>query len=158
MRPTEATGLTMTNAMRVSTVPQEGLTSTRRGRVAAWPWRWIATALLVLPAAGCSLDALLQSDELPKNVSDPKLTQTPEGARAAYYGALSQFRAAFGGTNGAFAVVTGELTDEVVTRGSSVDLRQLPDNGDGASLGYTDLQKMRGEASQAIGLLTQYLP
>src|SRR5690242_16490514 len=60
--------------------------------------------------AGCSLDGLLNNDKLPVDVQDPAITETPEGAFAAYRGALAQFRDVFagGGTDSrAFIPVTG---------------------------------------------------
>src|SRR5260221_2281602 len=66
-------------------------------------WRAIMAVLVTVGGASCSLDGLLNSDQLPPNVSDPAITQTPDGARAAYIGTITQFRSAFGGGRAAFA-------------------------------------------------------
>src|SRR5881394_2020288 len=66
--------------------------------VASFWWRATAVPalmrslalLLVLGGAGCSLGDLVGNDQLPPNVSDPAITETPEGARAAYTGTLAQ--------------------------------------------------------------------
>lgn len=120
-----------------------------------------AAMLVVLAGTGCSLDGLLNSDQLPKDVSDPAITQTPAGARNAYNGALIQFRQVFGGSeSGSFVATTGLLSDELMADGrSSIDQRTLPEDvTTDADATYSGLQRVRGQAGQAIGLLTQFLP
>jgi hypothetical protein len=118
---------------------------------------------------GCSLDNLLKRDQLPPNVSDPAITQTPTGAVAAYNGTVAQFRAAFaGGGNGGSssnAQTTGLLSDELrdasgnQVEALTLDSRSLPEGGTTAgSTHYNLLHLVRGDAGQAIGLLTRYLP
>ncbi len=122
------------------------------------------TVLVVLGATACSLDGLLNSDELPKDVSDPALTETPQGAQSAYHGALVQFREAFGGfptasrTQGSFVAMTGLLSDELGGSLLSVDQRSLPEGVMAATdPTYSALQKVRGQAGQAIGLVARHL-
>ncbi len=137
------------------------------------PWcqimRGIALLALLGSGGGCSLDGLLNGDELPKTVSDPVFTETPDGARAAYIGTVAQFREAFGGSrtsqdgsHDAFVTVAGLLSDELAARstneyGAIIDRRALPEGISGITT-YTHLQKVRGQASQAIGLLNRHLP
>src|SRR5690606_27722127 len=114
---------------------------------------------LWLLGPGCSLDDLVTADQPPPHVTPPANTRTPHGAMAAYHGALLQFRDAFGGIEG-FVDVTGLLTDELEygSEGSLIDTRSAPEGSEaGASL-YSSLQKVRGQASQAIGLLAEYAP
>jgi len=131
----------------------------------------IALAFLV---AGCN--GLLQSDEIPTGVTDPAITQTPEGAMAAYNGALKQFRIAFAGFSDqlsvveAFVPMTGLITDELQA-GESLglldrldavrsDLHDMPATDDAlpSNRTYERLNRVRGQVSQAIGLLTRYRP
>lgn len=119
---------------------------------------FVAAGMMLL-LTGCSLDGLLKSDQLPPNVTDPAVTQTPEGAIAAYKGTLAVFRAAFGSA-GAFVVQAGSLSDELTTpSGGDVDRRLLLESSDhelGSS--YRLLNAVRADAGQAIGLLTHYVP
>src|SRR5690606_35249056 len=71
-----------------------------------WPWSMVLGTLLL---AGCSLDSLLGTEKLPQDVSDPATIETPDGAGAAYRGALIDFQ------NGFHSVVYwgGVLTDEL---------------------------------------------
>src|SRR5881394_2206972 len=131
---------------------------------------WLGAALLVLmgaAATGCSLDGLLNSDKLPADVSDPALTQTPQGARAAYAGTLAQVRVAFGvdrpGNSAvAFVALTGVLSDELHTSHNgalpALDRRVVPEGAGHTDAAYSALQQVRGQAAQAIGLLTRYVP
>jgi hypothetical protein len=119
--------------------------------------------------AGCSVDGLVGSDKLPPDVTDPAATQTREGAVRAYHGTLVEFRRAFdqvlrlGGllsdelraTSGNFGVPEPDLL--------AIDSRQLPEDGDFESRQryswlYSALHRVRGQARQAIGLLTDYAP
>lgn len=115
---------------------------------------------VILVGTGCSLDSLLNSEQLPPGVSDPAITQTPGGARRAYIGTLGLFRAAFGAhPDLSFVGATGLLSDELSNRpdaSSPLDGRSVGNTGLGSGT-YADLQKVRGQAGQAIGLLTDYL-
>lgn len=128
-----------------------------------------AGAALML--GGCSPDSILKSDELPSNVADPAITKTPEGAVAAYNGLNEQFRRAFGGgSDGAgtgVTVIGGLLGDELQVGGFQLGAASLPVDArsmlegveDATALdAYSRLQRVRGQASQAIGLLTRYAP
>ncbi len=125
--------------------------------------RWLHGVILLIAfvVASCSLDGVLNSNQLPKGVSDPALMRTPDGARYAYNGTLVEFGGRFGGIDIhaglPFVVVTGALSDELQNKNDEVDRRTTNAGGWGASL-YLGLQKVRGQASQAIGLLTRYLP
>ncbi len=119
-------------------------------------------ALVMLGGAGCSLDGVLHSDELPKDVSDPAITETPQGALTAYNGALAQFRDAFGGNGPVSAILASALrSDELMApRAGNMSRRMLDQRipYDSASNSYSELQKVRGQAQQALGLLVNYLP
>ena len=119
----------------------------------------------------CSLDSILKSDELPPDVTDPAITQSSEGAIAAYYGTIGQFRGAFGGivspVESTFPAISGLLSDELQLGGSRLgnqsspaDARSMPEGLDDARIAsaYSQLQRVRGQASQSIGLLTRYAP
>ena len=152
-------------------------------RSTASPWamrrqEWgLGIVLLVLAGSGC--DGLLKNDQLPPDVSDPAVTRTPQGALAAYYGAISDLRDVYGlagtggsnlqlGTSQSFVAITGLLSDElmsVATGGSGTpeaeDARILPELAVSSTLQpsyekpYAVLQRVRGQARQAIGLLAE---
>ena len=128
-------------------------------------------ASAVVLAAGCSAGSILESDNLPPDVTDPAITRTPEGAVQAYYGLREQFRRAFGGDNSgtemSVVALGGLLGDELQVGGTElgqssipVDARLMLEGKEDAipSQAYGKLQKVRGQASQAIGLLTRYAP
>jgi hypothetical protein len=156
--PSDAKQPTMTLPIRTRE------TSARRMR----RFRRASLAAAVLLLAGCSLDSILKSDELPPEVTDPAITKTYEGAIAAYNGTLGAFRDAFGRNgNVNFTVVTGLISDELQIGGSMlgdqvvpVDARNMPEgeSQDRVSTVYTQLQRVRGQAAQAIGLLSAYAP
>lgn len=123
----------------------------------------------IVAVAGCSLDGMLGTDELPPDLTDPAITETPQGALAAYHGTLASFRTVFaagvGSTGGYTNVVeiAGLLSDELHwgrgNRESRADQRDLPERPEYAVDGtYADLHRVRGQARQAIGLLTEYAP
>jgi hypothetical protein len=139
---------------------------------------WLGITALIL--AGCN--GLLQNNEVPTGVTDPALTQTPEGAMNAYNEARSFFNLAFGRGNTAsrggdnatsFVPLTGLMTDELQA-GASLgqinilttdpfllgDRHDLPETNNSlpSVQAYQNLSRLRGQASQAIGLLTRYLP
>ena len=130
--------------------------------------------LLVGAAAflgGCSPDSILKSDKLPPEVADPAITKTPQGAVAAYNGLHEQFRSAFGGADWGIqtsvVAIGGLLGDELQVGRADlgatpmpVDARAMPEGAsdDVAMQAYSKLQRVRGQASQAIGLLTRYAP
>jgi starch-binding outer membrane protein, SusD/RagB family len=136
----------------------------RAARLLAWA---CAAGLL----AAC--DSLLDNAELPPDLTDPAVTQTPEGALAAYHGTLARFGIALGGKSdgnsrwSAFAAAAGLLADELQSAepsGRPDDARRMPDGqSDPFSLrladnAYMRLQRTRGLASQAIGLVRTYSP
>jgi len=104
---------------------------------------------------------LLKSNELPSNVTDPAITQTPQGAVAAYNGTLGYFGKAFGGFGQSFVSSTGTLGDELTSafnNADAIDLRNLPEGNSAGDGTYAALQGVRGRAAQALGLLAQYVP
>ena len=128
----------------------------RRGRGA----RWVAAALFM---AGCTLDDVLGTRELPRGVTDPKITETAEGALTAHNGVVAALAEAFGIGLGNVVVVSGMMTDELeagTERMSTLDRRDVPDGSEQlfASIVYSALQRVRGQAAQAIGLLNRYAP
>lgn len=131
----------------------------------------VLLASLAVLIAGCSPDSILESDKLPPDVTDPGITKTPDGAVAAYYGLRDQFRAAFGGdglvARSSVVATGGLLGDELQVGGSDLGRSSIPVDAlvmlegaeDNLALQtYAKLQKVRGQASQAIGLLTHYAP
>ncbi|MBX6330971.1 MAG: hypothetical protein IRY91_03890 [Gemmatimonadaceae bacterium] len=130
----------------------------------------LAAGIVLGGLAACSPENLVGNADLPSNVTDPAATETPRGALAAYYGALITFRDAFGRE---YVRTTGILSDELqdgYLGGASyggdeaLDRRMLPavrssdsyQNSDWRS--YRSLQRVRGEVSQALGLLRDYPP
>lgn len=116
-----------------------------------------AAVMIVAGSAGCSIDSLLDSDKLPPNLNDPAVTETPAGALAAYHGTLATFRDAFDRT----VLWSGLLSDELQFAGritNNVDSRRLREATIDDSRTYSALQKVRGQAAQAIGLLIAHLP
>jgi len=145
----------------------------------------LASAMLVAAIGACSPTDLVNDAPLPPDVPDPGSTKTPAGALAAYYGTLSLFNSAFGGRgnagNTSAVAISGLISDELQSGvvGSpvgaagdqlSVDSRSLPEftsvqiesqGGTGAQLyeaTYAGLQSVRGQASEARGLLMNYAP
>ncbi len=139
-----------------------------RGRVVAW----VASLAVISSLGACSLDGLLKSDQLPQDVTDPAITETPAGARAAYLGTLARLQQAFGDSRTSFIYVTGLLSDELTGIGSHLsfggtvpqptDLRrtdETPENlGLQSDVVFTGLNNVRQRALQAIGLVSDYLP
>lgn len=150
----------------------------RRGRGARRGLRHLARGAfapfaVAAAVAGCDLDGLVGNDELPADVSDPSIIETPAGAVAAYYGVVAQFRSALGSVGGepwvesTFAAITGLLTDELQSpngrsdeHGRLVDRRSMVEGEENRIIlaAYSRLQRVRGQASQAIGLLSRYAP
>lgn len=134
-----------------------------RGMTRSRPRTWsirrgLTTILLAWVAAGCSLDSLLKSDRLPPDVTDPAITKTRDGALEAYRGTLLLFLQAFGGRRGVVGD-GGTFSDELHkgTLGTSdVDEVDARDIAVGVFGTFSPLQQVRGQAGQAIGLLTNY--
>ena len=150
--------------------PTMNLTIRTRGTGASRVWwrrrAWLAVAALLL--TGCSLDSILKSDELPPDVTDPAITKTYEGAIAAYNGMLGDFRDAIGRGGNINAIVIGGLLGDELQMGSSIlgnqfvplDARTMPEGEEDpqSATAYQQLQRVRGQAAQAIGLLRDYAP
>ncbi len=124
---------------------------------------------------GCAPEQVLGSNTLPPDVPDPAVTKTPEGALAAYRGAVDLFRDAFGGRSNSVILPMALLTDELedsnvglpgVSYGEMrLDARQLPEYTDPGLEGnppyvsaYGALQRARGQMQEALGALTAYAP
>jgi len=125
---------------------------------------WLTMGVLALLVSGCSLDDLLGTEKLPEDVTDPAITKTPQGALRAYYGTVTAFRRAYAANSGsALSVVAlgGVFTDELQYVGvldeiQVVDMRDVPESG--GDFAYASLNKVRGQALQAIGLQKDYAP
>ncbi len=125
-----------------------------------WPYGAVSLLLLLLlpGAAGCSLDGLLKSDELPRDVSDPAITETPDGARRAYRGVLVRLDIAFDDFVISSGLFADELTSIMNNRPDIIDQRSMPNGSDAVGTLYGYLHKVRGQAQQALGLLKRHLP
>jgi len=137
--------------------------------------RSMAVTLLMALLVGCSV---VGDAPLPGNITDPSATETPEGALAVYRGTLSLFATGFGGVSSGFAPSTfiaaaSVLGDELqdATRlgapfaAAGIDVRLLPEQTDpntelftGTPFVYGALQKVRGQAQEALGLLRDFPP
>lgn len=127
--------------------------------------RVLGLILVAGEVAGCSLDGLFKQDEVPPGISDPKILETHDGAMAVYYGTLAMFRAAFAGGHDAVSSMAS-LSDELHAHGpignlDPADMRILPDTireGFGSLGAFDQLQEVRAQAGQAVGLLNLYAP
>lgn len=134
-------------------------------------------ALLGVVMIACAPERVVGNAELPPDIPDPTAIQTPAGAVSAYRGALAQFQSAFGGEGGDYVSASGILADELQVEqigvpigvfGSNMrlDSRTMPEvldpgfaeRGDAYGGVYATLQKVRGQAAMARGLLARYAP
>jgi len=105
---------------------------------------------------------------LPANVADPATTRTPAGAIAAYKGTLVPMRDALSTFVGDAGVLSDELQSweigsptGVFRANMEIDSRVLPEDGTTqkpGALTYAHLNRIRGQARQALGLLEGYAP
>jgi hypothetical protein len=144
-----------------------------------------AVAWLVVATSACSPDAT-DAGSLPQDVLDPDVMESLAGAVAAYNGTFQAFGIAlggyspppgwYGGASGSFIAATGLLSDElqagdigapVGTKaiGTDLDSRNLPEYTDPSversplyGSAYGSLQRVRGQAREALGLLGTYAP
>lgn len=119
----------------------------------------VVMCALALVVSGCSLSDLLGSEDLPENVTDPAITETPRGALRAYHGTVSAFRTTFN----AVMRDASRLSDELQTTPGQnnpdfVDMRETPEGGEDNFDSYGDLHRVRGQAMQAIGLQKDFAP
>jgi hypothetical protein len=124
--------------------------------------RWSAWLVLSLAALSGACGAIVETDQLPPGVRDPNDTRSPQGAVAAYNGVRVRFRGAFDQTVLEGALLTDEFGTNrygqpVLEQPVNHDRRFLPDNFVG-SQAYARLHAVRSQASQAIGLLTNFAP
>lgn len=136
--------------------------------------RKITTAVIVVCAgllAGCSMDRLVGSASLPSNVIDPAQAETAAGAIGAYRTTLALLRDVMGAGDSAYVTISGQFADELQDPSigaplyynagfSSVpDSRMiLPTTSSYINQLYANLQRLRGDANQARGLLTDFYP
>jgi hypothetical protein len=122
----------------------------------------------------CSPDGLVGNAPLPSNLTDPAITRTRAGALAAYQGTLVAFRMAFDGYVQASGLLTDELQDGAgigfngymgLNGETYVDSRSLLEYDEPGSepassyvTTYSALNRTRGQAQEALGLLGQYAP
>ncbi len=131
----------------------------RRSWSGSTPRRWIVAMVLLAGAyAGCKVT---DEGELPPDVQDPKVTQTPAGAIARYRGTL----ATLGPLLDSLIVTTGILTDEMASLPAPVGVTRSPftdmdsrQSLDGFQFAYAALHRLRGEAREARGGLLIYAP
>lgn len=114
---------------------------------------------------------LVGNATLPAGTQGPDTYNTPSGAIGMYQGVKVKLRNALAGSSG-FLITSGVLTDELTeialgtgplsigAQGGQLDERIQPEkiNSDNNSEMYDNLQKVRGGAAQAIGLLATYAP
>jgi len=133
-------------------------------------------ALFGAGLGACAPQQVTGNATLPPNVPDPHALENRAGAVAAYYGTLAVFAQTFGGAGGlggSVVLTTGLLSDELqdggigepigaTTGGTALDSRALPEIQDLASdnglytYTYAQVQRVRGQAEEARGLLAQY--
>ncbi|MGH7514162.1 MAG: hypothetical protein ACREOQ_14710 [Gemmatimonadales bacterium] len=132
----------------------------------------LGVGLLAGALGGCSPDALVGEGELPPGVSDPAVTESPQGAVAAYNGALIAFRTGFAGGDASLVPLSALLGDELQTLGPAffpwadtpTDRRLLPEvtvaNQDAQwyTQAYQNLHSARGKAREGVRLLRQFAP
>jgi hypothetical protein len=134
--------------------------------------RMIMGLVLGLQVA-CTPGDLVGVADIPSNLNDPAATKTPAGALSAYRGTLAIFRSSFGGSRGGYVASAGMLADELQDgdeigaagfSGSTLDTRRLPEytdptlESDSYVDTYSGLNKVRGQASEALGLLRDFAP
>lgn len=118
---------------------------------------WAGVGVMCMAAMGCS-------DALPSGVKDPATFQNEGGALKLYRGVRSEFEMELV----SFIQTSGLLSDELVDRniGSNtnvasgaggVDIRIMHE-GTFTNDNYSVLQRVRGDASQTIGMLKKYAP
>jgi hypothetical protein len=143
-------------------------------------WRGASFVLAIVAGAAfaaCSPEKLVGNAPLPPDVPDPAQARTPEGALAAYRGAILLFRNAVGGDGSSMIPVSGLLTDELsagdlgqqgeVSPQMLIDSRFMPEYGGSGQDNVTPfpitrlyglLQKVRGQAHESRGALMAFIP
>lgn len=140
--------------------------------------RLFAGAAIALTAVlgGCSVQDLVGT-KLPPTTTDPEALKSEEVAIALYRGSLWAFRRGFGGANMAYVVVSGRLSDELMTGAyvsdggvlplstnsmAEIDSRALDEDAFHRSSTveswYRNLNMGRNQAVDAIYYLTNYAP
>src|SRR4051812_31328041 len=109
----------------------------------------VSTLVGALTGGLTACDGLVKSTDLPPDVTDPAITQTPQGALQAYHGVIVDFQGAIGGLLDVVAI-SGMLTDELQSPPrvglNVVNQRDVPEGFDGQDGGpYAELQRVRGQ-------------
>ncbi|MBX6331936.1 MAG: hypothetical protein IRY91_08815 [Gemmatimonadaceae bacterium] len=136
----------------------------------------VALLAAVTTLAACAPDRVLGNGQLPPNVPDPAATRTPEGALNAYRGTLVELRRFVSDAVLTSGLVSDELRSPfygapagVTDPAMVVDSHNMPEYTDRdieSSLGrpelyravYSNLQEVRNQAGQSIGLLRDFSP
>ena len=124
---------------------------------------------------GCSLEDLVGT-KLPPTTTDPGALKSEDGAIALYRGSLWAFRRGVGGANMAYVIVSGMMTDELMTGAyapsggvlagmpdmAEVDARVMPEDermrSGTVESWYRNLNMGRNQAVDAIYYLKTYAP
>jgi hypothetical protein len=119
-----------------------------------------ALALTALSSA-CNKDKMLQ-------VTDPDLLNigdynTPAGADPLRYGVMSLFTSAFDGGTDAFTVITGNMSDELLSSDTfdtrlTINARKSDEINSDMESTYRSVQRVRSQAETAIATITKTAP
>lgn len=125
-------------------------------------WLPLLAGLLM---AGCSADNFLGQAKLPSGVADPEVIRTPAGAKKHYAGAMSTLPGAYN----CLIPVAGLISDELQTSGigsplgvyigghyTYLDSREIAEGETSSTQCYPQIQSIRTQTRQGIGLLTEY--
>ena len=128
-----------------------------------WNYTSLATCAAALSLFACSG---VVDTPLPADVADPAAMRTAAGAIGAYKGTLVPLRDGLSGFVGDAGVLSDELQSweigsptGVFRANMEIDSRALPEEG--AAQGgftYAQLNRLRGQAREALGLLAGYAP
>jgi hypothetical protein len=135
---------------------------THWNRWSSWSLAACVVALLLVACNG------LTDVPLPANVADPATMRTAAGAITAYKGALVPLRDGLSSFVGDAGVLSDELQSweigsptGVFRANMEIDSRALPEDGTTQNPGnftYAQLNRLRGQAREALGLLAGYAP
>lgn len=131
----------------------------------AIPCRAILCGSILLGSAACG--DLVGTATMPPGTQSPNTYNTPTGALGMYLGVKSDLQDALRRAIPDAGLLADELTaaglgrstTDIGATGNLTDERMLPEQGTtGGGTSYGPLQLVRGDASQAIGLLKTYAP
>jgi hypothetical protein len=128
-------------------------------------WASIVLGCMLSMAMACSLDNVTGAAELPAKTPDPAIVETPPGALSFYRGMPIIFREALD----CAIFNSGLITDELVTSGiggpigytsgsyaTYLDSRTMAEGASTSTYCYPDIQGIRSDAEQGVGLLRDY--